>query len=161
MGRIHANLIIEILGRPPEHIKEAINTIVTKLGSEKGVNLIEKTYHDPKPVENSKDLFTTFAEVELEFENLDAYFGVLFAYMPAHIEIITPDKITLSNAEINELGNRLLQRLHNYDAIAKKIMIERDNLIQKLKEVAPQLFVQNPPEETKKKKTSKKKSKKN
>ena len=63
MSKLHVSLIIEILGRPAEHVKESLNMLVVKLGSEKGVKIIDKKYHEPAPVENSKDLFTTFAEV--------------------------------------------------------------------------------------------------
>ena len=32
MDKIKAHLIIEIMGRPPEHIKEALNNLVVKNG---------------------------------------------------------------------------------------------------------------------------------
>jgi len=142
MGDIHVSLIIEILGRPEEHVKEALKTVVTKLGAEKGVKLITKNYHEPKAVEDSKDLFTTFAEVDIEIESLANYFGILFAYMPAHIEITQPEKITLHNSELNELGNSLMQRLHNYDAIVKTTVNERNFLLKKIEEISPELFKQ-------------------
>jgi len=140
MGEIHASLIIEILGRPKENVKEAIQTIATRLGAEKGVKVIKKELHEPAPVKDSKDLFTTFAEIEVELESLGNYFGILFAYMPSHIEIIKPEKFSLMNSELNELGNNLVQRLHNYDAITKKAVVESQTLAKKLQEVAPHLF---------------------
>ncbi len=140
MGKINAALIIEILGRPIENVNEALRTIVTKLGAEKGVEIKNKQYHEPKQVEGSKDLFTAFAEVEVLLDSLANYFGILFAYMPSHIEIINPEKLTLLNFELNELGNSLMQRLHNYDAITKNAVTERNFLLQKLKEVSPETF---------------------
>jgi len=140
MGTIQANLILEILGRPAEHVKEALDTLVTKLGAERGVKLIDKNCHEPRPVENSPDLFTTFAEVTLELESLDNYFGLLFAYMPSNIELIHPEKITMTNTGLNDLGNKLAARLHEYDAITKKALMEYEIVTNKLKEVAPHLF---------------------
>ncbi len=157
MEKIQASLIIEILGRPPEHVKESLATLVTKLGSEKGVKILNKQIHPPVPVKDSKDLFTTFAEIDLELDTLANYFGVLFAYMPSHIEITSPEKLAISNIDLNELANVLVQRLHNYDAIAKQIITERDILLNKLKEVAPYLFKKNTSD---KKESAKKKSKK-
>ncbi len=158
MAKFQANMILEILGRPQEHVKEALNALVTKLGSENGIKLLEKTHHEPIPVENSKDLFTAFAELTLELESLNNYFGIMFAYMPAHIELVQPEKITLGNIDLNELGNKLIQRLHDYDAITKKALVENEILVKKLQEIAPNLFkqpeqIQNKKQEIKTKKT--------
>ena len=160
-------MVLEILGRPKEHVSEALNLLINKLGAEKGVKILEKTNHEPIPVESSKDLFTSFTELALELESLNDYFGVLFAYMPAHIEIIHPEKIAMGNIDLNELGNRLIQRLHDYDAITKKALVEKEIITKKLYEVAPHLFKQPdaqaqvetkvPKKEAKKKGKSKKK----
>jgi hypothetical protein len=175
MEKIKATMVLEILGRPAEHIKNALSELVGRLGAEKGVKVMEKTIHEPVEVKESKDLYTTFAEVSVELDSLANYFGVLFAYMPAHIEIFSPTNFTLSNAEFNELGNKIIGRLHEYDAITKKFVYERNFLLSKLKEVAPELFrqitqakpqnaevaapVENP-ENNKKEKKSKRKSQK-
>lgn len=140
MDKIQALLVIEILGRPAEHVKESLNTLVLKLGSEKGVRITNKTYHDPVPAKDSDSLFTTFAEIEVEFDSIENYFGVLFAYMPSHVEVTYPEKLDLTNIHLNEFANVLVRRLHDYDAIVKKVIFERDLMLQKLKEVAPNLF---------------------
>lgn len=140
MGNIQATLILEILGRPAEHIKSALVSLVDKLGGEKGIKVIDKTIHEPKPVKESADLFTTFAEVSIEFESLANYFGIIFTYMPANVEITSPTEFKISNTELSELGNKLLGRLHDYDAITKKMVYERNFLVNKLREVAPHLF---------------------
>jgi hypothetical protein len=140
MEKIHVFLVLEILGRPKEHVKEALNTLVVRMGSEKGVKIINKTYHDPVPVEGSKELFTAFAEVGLELESLSEYLGIVFAYMPSNIEVVKPEKLVLTKSDLNQLANTLTQRLHNYDAITKQTIAERDAVIKKLYEYAPHLF---------------------
>src|SRR3989344_5327945 len=117
---IKADLVLEILGRPAEHIKNALISLVEKLGTEKGVKINDKKIHEPTQIKEANDLYTTFAEVSVELDSLENYFGIIFAYMPSHIEIISPSEFTLSNAHFNELGNKLIARLHEYDAIAKK-----------------------------------------
>ena len=139
---IKASLIIEILGRPPEHIKDALSQLVEKLGSEKGIKILEKTIHEPKKVEKSNDLYTTFAEIVVEFDSLANYFGVIFAYMPAHMELISPEKHSLSNSELNELGNRIISRLHDYDAITKKMIYERNFILSRINQENPN-FLKN------------------
>jgi hypothetical protein len=157
MEKIKFSIILEILGRPAEHIKEALNTLVVRLGSEKGIKVLEKTYHEPIQVEGS-DLFTSFAEVVLEVDSLANYFGVIFAYMPANIELISPEKITLPNSDLNELANKLANRLHEYDAMTKRVLVERDAAISHLKNYAPHLFKQ--PEQQTQEKSKKKADKK-
>lgn len=157
MEKIHASLILEILGRPKENVAEALNTVVVRMGAEKGVKILNKTYHEPNPIEKS-DLFTAFAEVELELDSLMTYLTVIFTYMPSNIEIIRPEKITLNNIEMNEIGNSLVQRLHHYDALAKNVLAERNILAKKLQEVAPHLF-QKPSEQKSEEKPAKKKKK--
>ena len=156
MEKFQVNIVLEILGRPPEHVKEALNALITRLGTEKGVRIIDKEIHEPIPAQNSKNLFTTFAEITLEIDSLYSYLGVLFAYMPSHIEIISPEKITLSNIDLNDLGNKLIQRLHDYDAITKKALYDIQILTKKLQEVAPHLFKQAPQQEENKGKKQKK-----
>ena len=133
-------MIIEILGRPKENVSNAMKTIVDKLSSEKGVKLLEQKLHEPVPVEDAKDLFTTFSEILVEFDSPDTYFWIMFAYMPSNMQVISPEKISITNVDLTVLGNRLIQRLHDYDAVVKKTLAERDMLARKLHEVAPHLF---------------------
>jgi hypothetical protein len=162
MEKIRAAMIIEILGKPKDYVKESLVQLVEKLGTEKGVKVTNKTIHEPTEVKDSKELFTTFAEVEVEFDAIENYFGILFAYMPAHIEIIQPEKILLTNIHLNEIGNILMQRLHNYDSVVKKILTEREIMMQQLRKIQPpqQQISQIVPEKPSKKKQSKKSSKK-
>lgn len=157
MEKLQTNIILEILGRPPEHIKEALNTLTAKLGSENGIKIIEKTIHEPIPVKDSKDLFTTFADITLELESLINYFSIIFSYMPSHIELINPEKIILTNIDFNDLGNKLIQRMHDYDAITKKALNDNKILMEKLQEVAPHLF--NQPQQIKNQADTAKKTK--
>jgi len=129
---MQSNIILEILGRPKEHVIEALNILVSKIGTEQGVKIIDKTLHDPIPVQDSKDLFTTFAEILVELDSLENYFGIMFAYMPSNMEIIKPEKISLSNQDLSQLGYKIIHRLHDYDAITKKALIENEILIKKL-----------------------------
>jgi len=160
MAKIQANFVLEILGRPAEHIKSAITELVTKIGTEKGVKIIDKAIQEPIAVKDVKDLFTTFAELTLELDSLQNYLGILFAYMPSHTELIYPEKLTFVNTEVNDLANKLISRLHEYDAITKKALIERDILLKKLNEnIQPSPLVNAEAKPKKSKKPKKKKLK--
>jgi len=140
MTKLTVKVIMEVMGRPPENVTDALMKLVEKIEAEEGVVITDKIINEPKPVKDSKDLYTAFADLTLELDSLTNYFGLLFGYMPSHIELITPEKIQLSNFELNDLANQIASRLHNYDAIAKRIIVEKDILLKKLQEVAPHLF---------------------
>ncbi len=126
-------MIMEIMGRPPAHIIDTMKMITDKMGQEKGINIKNIKIHEPMPLKETKDLFTTFAEIEAEFDSVANYLGIIFAYLPSNIEIMSPQKINLTNDSLNLLGNNLISRMHSYDAIAKKMLADNNNL---LKEIA-------------------------
>ncbi len=121
-------MIFEIMGRPAEYIKETLSQLVDKIRAEKGCVIQEKKIFDPRAVEQYKDIFTTFAEVEMTFETLDDLLRVIFNYLPSHIDIVNPQTSSLSNTEMNALANQLTGKLHQYDELAKRMMLENDAL---------------------------------
>jgi hypothetical protein len=161
MQKLQVNIVLEILGRPPEHLKDALKQLIDKLKSEKGVKVTDKNIHEPIPVKDAKDLYTSFAELSLEFDSIAIFFGIIFAYMPAHIELISPEKFELANFDLNDLGNKLLARLHDYDSITKKLILERNFFMKELNQLAPERFQQAAPKtpENKSKAVNPKKSK--
>ena len=52
--KIRVLLIFEILGRPPEHIKKSLDEFVSTLGDKKGIEIVSKTIHEPKPIEDKE-----------------------------------------------------------------------------------------------------------
>jgi len=167
MVRVSARMILEILGKPKDHVSESLKILVDKIDSDKGVSIINKKLHEPRLVEDSKEMFTTFAELEIEFEELEDYFRTMFMYMPSNVEITEPEKLKIDAFLLNEISNMIVGKLHNYDAIAKRLVNERTILVNKLKEVqeqggfnvtVPSGVEEKPKKETKK--TSKKKSSK-
>ena len=136
MALLKAHLVLEVMGRPAPHIKKALKEIVGKIKAEKGINLLKDNYHPAKKVEGSKDIYTSFAEIDAEFDSLEKLFWVVMAYMPSNIEVYEPDKLKMSSSDINGFANHLVSKLHGYDEIAKKIIAERNilhNQLQQLK----------------------------
>lgn len=144
METFTARLILEILGRPANNVTEALQLLIEKMGKEQEVKVVSSKVHQPVEVKEAKDLFTAFAEVEIELKSMPTMFHILFTYMPSNVEIIKPEKVSLSNSDFNQSANYLMHRLHQYDSIAKKLLGEKDFLAKKLFEVAPQLFKVNP-----------------
>lgn len=143
---MQVQFILEIMGKPPEHVYQTLQSLVDKIGGEKGIKILEKTLHNSVPLKESKELYTAFAEILAELDSVENYFAIIFSYFPANIEVISPKGFSLSLDKLNELGNFLVGRLHEYDNITKTLMGENTILSNKLKEVAPHLFKQNPPQ---------------
>ena len=166
--KIIASFIIEILGRPPEHLSKTLGELIDKLGSEKGLKIIDKTLHEPKKFEMKQneesekeesekdkgikekikkmdgivvtnDIFTTFAEVEAEFDSLEHLLFITFNYMPSNIEIISPENFLFKNSDFSGILTGIVLRLHRYDEIAKKLTVDKKLLEEKLIEVLDEL----------------------
>ncbi len=132
---IRAIMIIEIIGRPPEHLIESLNKIIDQIDEEKGVDVMEKKINEPTFMKDQKNFYMTFAEIELEVDEILSLAILMFKYMPAHIEIISPELLVLSNNGWNDILNELTRRLHGYDEVARVIQMEKAILEKKLREV--------------------------
>lgn len=132
---IRAIMIIEVIGRPPEHLAETLNKTIEEIDKEKGVSVKEKKVKEPALMKEKKDFYTCFAEVEVEVEEILSVVMLMFKYMPAYIDVISPELVVLSNNGWTEILNELTRRLHGYDEVARIIQIEKAVLEKKLREV--------------------------
>lgn len=133
MSSIEAMMIFEVLGRPPEHLIETLEDIIDKIGKEKGVRVTSKKINEPKTLKDRKDFFTTFAEVTLECEEVLQLIVILFKFAPAHVEIISPEVVTMKNFEWNQVINEITLKIHKYDEVMRILQSEKMILEKKLK----------------------------
>lgn len=130
---IRAILMVEVIGKPAEHLTETLNKIIDDIGNEKGVEVKEKKIKEPTPMKEQPDFFSSFAEIEVEVEEILYLSILMFKYMPSHIEIISPELIALTNNGWNDIFNELTRRLHGYDEVARILQVEKSVLEKKLK----------------------------
>ena len=129
------------------------------MSKEKGIELLINNVSDPKKIENS-DLFSIFGEIEMNLDGILELLMFIFAYMPSHVEVITPENLKVRNENLNMFANELTRRLHQYDELAKTIIMERDILRRQLIEKGEKpvnVFENIPIKEKKPKKSRKKK----
>ena len=159
--KITAVMVLDVIGRPPEHLVETLEGLAKEIDGEKGVTVKLKSIKEPTLMKDQKDFYTTFAEIEVEVEEMIQLALLLFKYMPAHFEIVEPEMLVLSNSGWNEIFNELARRLHGYDEIARIMQVEKQMLLKKIQELGGnlnELFSQpQPPAEKISKKESKKK----
>lgn len=141
--KIIARFIIEMMGRPKEHLMSVMKDLVSKVEKERGISVLNKTIHEPKKIEQKdenfgEDLYSTFAEVEIETQDMYVILSFVFNYMPSHIEIISPENFQFTNANFNSMINNILVKLHHYDSIAKTAMMHNQVLSKKLYELQPE-----------------------
>tara|TARA_Y100000310_G_C20333837_1_gene646520 strand:- start:129 stop:644 length:516 start_codon:yes stop_codon:yes gene_type:complete len=155
---IVAMVIIEVIGRPKEHLTETLNNIIKQIGEEKGVKVIGKKLNPPVLMKDQKDFYTSFAEVEVEVDEILQLAILMFKYMPAHIEIISPELIALTNAGWNDIFNELSRRLHGYDEVARIVQVKNEILEKKLNDALESRDIKVNFKPEKQKKVQKKKS---
>ena len=161
--KIRAVLILEVLGRPPENLKETLTDLIQRIGEEKGIKVEEKIIHDSNLIKDQKDLYSSYAEVEVSLDEPFLLLLLTFKYMPSHLEIISPENIPLTNAKLGEMVNELTRRLHKYDELARVLQAEKQMLENQIKKLQGNEETGKAPTKKKsikkvpKKKTSKKK----
>ncbi|MCF7910347.1 hypothetical protein K9L16_01590 [Candidatus Pacearchaeota archaeon] len=134
-SKIQATLILEIIGKPPEHLKETLNSMIENIKKEKGIEIKKSDVKEPEKLKDSKEFFTTFAEVEIQAETIMHMIGISFKYMPSHIEIFYPEKFKINNLEWNDVFNEIVRRLHGYDEVAKVLQIQNQQLQEQVKKL--------------------------
>ena len=154
---IRIMMIIEVLGKPPEHLTETLNNIIKAIDEEKGASVQAKKLHKPTLLKENKNFYTTYAEIEVEIDEIMVLTMLMFKYMPAHIEVISPELIALTNNGWNELLNELTRRLHGYDEIARILNAEKGILEQKLRDLLEKSEKKPVKKKSPKKKVAKKK----
>ena len=122
--------LIEILGKPKEHVETTIRGFIDKIRDDHEYILLSERYAECTQHEN---LWSTYAELEVVAKDITKLISFCFEYMPASLEIIKPDNFTMENHIITGFLNDLQGRLHNVDMIVKKLRAENDVLKRNMK----------------------------
>jgi len=164
-------MIVEMAGRPAEHVKEALSKHVSVLDKLSDIEVHTIKISEPRELElpegskQTETMFTCFAEVDFETESFSRMSQVMFDFMPSSVEVIEPSKVNLEATEATELLNNLSGRLHRYDEVARMAQFKVQQLEAQLK-LAQESILEKDSKEVKKskkapkKKTAKKKPKK-
>ena len=118
---IRCRTIIEVLGKPKEHVKKTIKDYVEKIKQDPDLIILKEDFANTKQQDK---LWSTFAELEMVIKGIPRLIGFCFDYMPSSLEIIKPDELTLNNRVIANFLNDLQARLHSMDMIIKQLKNE-------------------------------------
>lgn len=118
--------IIEVLGKPKEHVQESMQLYMQNLRQDSRFKLVQE---EIAALEEQKDeLWSTFVELEIKTTKIDDLIFFCFQYMPSSIEIVEPAQFNLSDADLNSFLGDLQSRLHSVDMLAKQAKLENDAL---------------------------------
>lgn len=116
--KIKTKVIVEVIGSPKEHIENALKMIINRIKDEKYLEVIKAASFDAKEV---KEFWSTFSEMEIDFNDMNGVVDFCFNYMPSSIEILEPTELYLSAKETNDMLNDVLAGLHKYEMVLKNI----------------------------------------
>ena len=126
-------MIVEMAGRPAEHLTAAIEKHIGVLNDIKDVEVHSIKVSEPRVIEQEGDdapldslghqtgqeIFTTFSEADFECESFGRMTEIMFDFMPSSVEVIEPGKLEIDAPEATAFLNNISGRLHRYDEIAK------------------------------------------
>lgn len=121
--------VIEVLGKPREHVETALTGYIENLEKNKNFQITDKQFATAQQQENS-ELWVTFVELEAKTSSVKHLTGFCFDYMPSMLEIITPEKIVFKDVEVSQYLNDLQAKLHHVDMVAKQVQTE-NNILQR------------------------------
>ena len=124
-AHIRCRTIIEVLGKPKEHVENAIKEYIEHIKEDSELVVLNEDYSEIK--EQGK-LWSKFVELDLIIKGTKKLIGFCFEYMPSSIEVIKPEHLVITNPEFSNFLNDLQARLHNVDMIVKQLNAENDFL---------------------------------
>ena len=123
-GKIEIRAIIEMLGAPKEHIEATLKEYVENLKKD-GVKINNETYAE---AEEKGKFFSTFAEIEIDFENMEDVLAFCFDHMPSSVEIMSPEKLSFDANLLTGFLNDLQAKIHQVDALIKDVSAKQQLL---------------------------------
>jgi|TARA_B100001964_G_C14226728_1_gene598010 hypothetical protein len=126
---IRCKIIIEILGKPKEHVEKTVRMYADKIKNDPELTVINTEFADLKEKEG---LWATFTEMDMVVKGIPKLIAFCFDYMPSSIEITKPEEFAMKKPTIENFINDLQARLHQIDMIVKKQKNENEFLIQNL-----------------------------
>ena len=126
---IRCKVIIEILGKPKEHVEKTLRMYVDNIKDDSDLIILNSDFSEA--VENEK-LWATFVELDMIIKGIPKLIAFCFDYMPSSIEISKPEEFVMRKSSVEDLINDLQARLHDVDMTVKRQKNENDFLRQNL-----------------------------
>ena len=124
-AHIRCRTIIEVLGKPKEHVEKAISEYVNHIKKDSDLVVLNESFSEA--AEQGK-LWSRFVELDLVIKGTSKLIGFCFEYMPSSLEVLKPEHLTMTNPELSNFLNDLQARLHSVDMKVKQSRAENEFL---------------------------------
>jgi len=124
-AHIRCRTIIEVLGKPKEHVEKAIKEYTEHIKEDSQLVVLKEEYSD---IQEQGKLWSKFVELDLVIKGTKKLISFCFEYMPSSLEVLKPEHLMLTNAELSGFLNDLQSRLHNVDMTVKQLKVENEFL---------------------------------
>jgi hypothetical protein len=135
---IRCKIIIEVLGKPKDHVEKSIKTYVDNLKKDSGLIVLKSEFSEP---DEKEKLWAQFVELDMVVKGIPKLIAFCFDYMPSSIEITKPDEFAIKKSTVENFINDLQGRLHQVDMVVKKQKNENDFLLKNLSKAASNLIL--------------------
>lgn len=109
-GAVLAQVAFEIVGNPKEHVEKAIKSYVNNIRNDSQIKILNEEFGEAEAIDGG--LFSTYADLEMLFDNLEKVNWLCVNFMPASVEIIAPEELRFSDKDLTLWFNDLLAKLH-------------------------------------------------
>ncbi len=131
MSKITFRSIIEVLGKPKEHVESTFKNYIVKLKQDSKYKVLSEEYAEIRQQEGV-ELWSTFVEMELETDSLSHIMAFCFEYMPSIIEIVKPEQLSFTDVDASTFLTEMQGKLHNIDMIAKQLKMENEHIMKNM-----------------------------
>ena len=130
MNEIEAHTILELVGKPEEHIQKMLDMLLVQIDDSEGIQITAKDVEPPEETEDG--LYGTFAELTVTFESVKDVTHFALNYSPASLEILEPDTVTLDGETFNSIYGDILAKIHMTNTEIVELQSQRKEILTSL-----------------------------
>lgn len=135
MVKVEARFIIQIAGKPVEHVQKALEKVKENLLNEKELcNVIECEIVEPELGEE-EDLYSGFLDLEVKFSSIKKVLEFITDYSPSSVEIIEPKELKLDANDFTEVLNDISSKILKFQMESRTYKGHANMLARKLHEL--------------------------
>ncbi|MFH1396131.1 MAG: hypothetical protein ABIG93_01910 [archaeon] len=128
MSNIVCRAVIEVLGKPKEHVESSLQKYLEKLEADEKYTIKTKDVAEIKKQDGEQELWTIFAEIEFESKKVEDVISFCFDYMPSIIEVLEPSELKYKAEEVSNFLNDMQAKLFQVDMVAKQLTMQNSHL---------------------------------
>jgi len=119
---IKARMIVEVMGWPKEAVNNALEKVVDMMKEREQITIIKKELGNMKKL--GEKTWSNFIEIEAEYKELKDLVGAIIDFGPISVEIISPDKVTLNLADIQDIVTDFVFKMQQINNTLRKLLSE-------------------------------------